>query len=314
MALKEANLFYTVLGNVDIELEAKAGDSLLVKDILVFNPVSNYMTVKTDKVSVWYGRIGGTLGSHHGLIGGRTEFGTTDIQTSVPMYKSILKYLMEKGIFTGFPISEGRKMTIDGIKQAGAVTVIVYDKYDAGDQLDDMPNGPEANEYLFINYGNCGASITDAGDHEINTPKNPGEFMNFPFGDNVPSRYTVDLLGILASDFAPSENDGTDDSCTKYLKMFKDRDVLFDEDRNGLLCFSNIVGTALSADRVGEGQSIIGNLSTVHFQKPFEPVTPLSFVSGEELTIYWTLDEGGVGQAIAIDEHEIGLIMKVTIG
>lgn len=356
MAIRERNMLKTVLGDTQFELEAKADTSILVRDIRVYNPNTDYMTVKISKTSVLYGRVGGTLGSHFGFLGGTVKHshdlltGSTTVgdQTSfadwsdvenadilvksiggaaadtlyermmqydagfLPGYRTILNYLEKKELFTGFPIPEGHSLTIDGVHKAGSVVVVLYDKYDAGDITADMENGADSDSYLFINYGNCGASIVNAGDNELNTTKNPGEFLNFPFGAVVPSRHLITLLGILASDFQPLENDGTDDSITKYLKFVRERKVLFDEDKNGLLLYGGAVGTAMVGDRVGEGQSVIGNYSTADFKEPYMFDEPIDFEQGEELVIYHTLSEGGVGQNIAIDEHEVGLILRVS--
>ena len=67
MALKEKFMLKQVYGTGAFELEAGAGESLLVKNIRVFNPVSSYATISIDKTTVGYFRIGGTLGNHLSL-------------------------------------------------------------------------------------------------------------------------------------------------------------------------------------------------------------------------------------------------------
>jgi len=64
MALREKFMVKQVYGNTDLSLEADTGKSLLVKDIFVYNPASSYLTVKTEKTTVGYFRVGGNLGSH----------------------------------------------------------------------------------------------------------------------------------------------------------------------------------------------------------------------------------------------------------
>ena len=62
---------------------------------------------------------------------------------------------------------------------------------------------------------------------------------------------------------------------------------------------------------IAEGWSPIGNYSDEDCKPPFLFPEPLTFVSGDELNIYVTLEIGSTGKAITIDKHEIGLITKV---
>lgn len=64
MAIKEAYAVKTVLGTTDLELKADPGESFLIKDVLIHNPASNYVTFKTEKTTVGYFRVAGDLGSH----------------------------------------------------------------------------------------------------------------------------------------------------------------------------------------------------------------------------------------------------------
>ena len=64
MALKESYMVKTVLGDSDLSLIADPGQSLLIKNIYIHNPASGYLTLKTEKTTVGYFRVGGALGSH----------------------------------------------------------------------------------------------------------------------------------------------------------------------------------------------------------------------------------------------------------
>ena len=115
----------------------------------------------------------------------------------------------------------------------------------------------------------------------------------------------------MASDFAPLANNGTNDIWTTFLKMFREREVLFDEDRNGLLHLGPSGVNVGGRDRVGEGWSLLGNYSDIDMRMPFTPHGPISFSSGEELLIYLTTDRAGTGQDITVDRQEIAVIQKV---
>ena len=64
MGLREPFMVKTVYGNNDFGLKAEEGKSLLVTDIFVFNPATNYITISTEKTTTGYWRVGGNLGNH----------------------------------------------------------------------------------------------------------------------------------------------------------------------------------------------------------------------------------------------------------
>lgn len=225
---------------------------------------------------------------------------------------SMLRFLGDRGIFSGFPIAEGQTLTLDAYSSANTIQMVIYEQWDPADVKPEMPNGSLSNEYLFLNYGNCGASVNVAGDTLYNTPKTPAEFPDFPFGKVVPAKHRIDILALAASTFAPGENEGTNYCNTKWLKLIKDRETLFDEDRQGLLFWARNNTADGLQDMIGEGFSMVGGLSEKDNNPPFIFNPPLSFVEGDELNIYLTTEKGGTGQNITIIEHEICLVEKVT--
>jgi len=353
--LKEPLMVKTVVGNSELTLEADPGEAFKVWDIQIYNPASNYLTIKIDKSTVGYFRVGGTLGNHLPIVNKRTEHShnlilgtegsamtakiypitnaggvasTLEYAAStgkagtykrvvqlagkhVPQDKTILGLLHQLGLFAGYPIAEGQKMTLSGVNQAGALQVVTYETYDPADITRNQPNGSEAKEFLFLNYGSSGAVINKTGDTLFNTSANPAEFPAFPFGKDVPALTEIDIIGVLASDFAPKENDGTDYSLTDYLKLVHGQKTLFDEDLNGLLLMSLLSTNEGSMDAVAEGNSLIGNFSDVDARMPFIFPQVLTFVGGEELNTYLTTTKGGAGKNIATDEQEICFIERV---
>jgi hypothetical protein len=355
MALREPLMLKTVAGNTDLTLEADPGEALRVLDIQIYNPASSYVTVKIDKTTIGYFRVGGVLGSHLPFLNRRTEhshnliLGAEGGAMTAKIYpvtdaggaassleyaastglagtykralqlanklgfntKTLLGLLRELGMFTGYPIAEGQTLTLSGVKQAGAVQLVLYEVLDPGDITKTMPNGSEATEYLFINYGSSGAAINKTGDTLINTPTNPAEFPSFPYGKDVPALTEIDVLGILASDFAPKENDGTDYSLTDFVKLIRGQTTLFDDDLKGLILDALLSTNEGTMDAIGEGVSIVGNFSDVDAKPPFIFPEPLKFVGGEEFNVYLTTTQGGSGQNISTAEQEVALIERV---
>lgn len=225
--------------------------------------------------------------------------------------KTLLGLLRQKGLWKGFPVAEGETFRIEGVEKDAAKQVVVYSILEPGDVTPEMENGSKSREYLMINYGNCGGDIQATADNLYTTSKNPAEFPDFPFGRVCPGKHEVDLYGILGSAFAPKENENDNHSYTRFLKMVKDREVLFDEDRRGIPFECRALDQGNRIDKFAAGISLIGNFSKHDRNEPlwFDP--PLTYLPGDELGIYISLVVKGTGQVIAIDEHEIGLIEKV---
>lgn len=224
--------------------------------------------------------------------------------------ETLLSYLGKLGIFKGYPIAEGETMTIEGMGGTNSICLILYESYSPADIKPDQENGSKSSEYFFINYGDTGDAINTSGDTIYDNPVTPPEFPDFPFGKVVPANHEIEIHGVLASPFAPGENDGTNYCYTQFLKFIKDREVLFDEDRNGILFLSRHTTADGAQDMKAEGFSLIGNFSEYDNNPPFLFPTPLKFQAGDELGVYVNTVKGGTGQNISLEEQQIGLIMK----
>ena len=311
MALKEPFMVKQVIGNQDLTLEAKTGESLLIKDIQIYNPADDYIKVTIEKTLVGYFRVGGVLGNHLPFLAGTIKDSNVAPRAGYPGRKTLLSYLFDKGIFKGFPVAEGQTFKITGAAGANAVQLVIYEVYEAGDQTPDKPNGSESKEYFYINYGRLTEDVTKSGTSPYSISVTPAEFPQFPFGVDVPAKHEISIHGVLASDYAPASNDGTNYAITKYLKFVKERTTLFDEDKNGLLLYSPFKNNPNSFDLVGAGLSRIGNYSTVDFKEPLIFPSPLVFTPGEELNIFLDAEVGGSGVKLTQAQTEIGLIITV---
>jgi len=346
-----------VYGSTDFELEANAGESFLVKNIRVYNPANNYATVKINRGTVGYFRVGGTLGNHlscpvgdsrhsHDLIvaaanGSLTEdhavsdaFGVanahlavtsdrdaktteTDVVqfTRVPKqnYKTVLERLYDLEIFAGYPVGEGEKLTITGVKQSACLVMVEYVRGDASQYKPNQENGSDSKEYMLLNYGRVGAAITTTVSTIYDTPQTPDEFPDFPFGKDVPAKNEITLFGILASDIYHDVG-STDDIYSTYLKLQRGRETMFDDDKNGL--FHRGIKEGLgSTNMIGRGLSIIGNDSDTDAKPPliFDP--SITFKGGDELGVYLTTVVGaGLSAAtLSAADTEVCLVEKVKV-
>lgn len=310
--LLEKNRIEHADGNVDLTLEARSGESFIIRDIFVYNPVTNYISVWLETTRVGYFRVGGELGNHLSFVRGGGVIDVAGGLPSITKQKTLLGLLRDRGLFEGYPVPSGSKITVTGAAQAGAYVAMLYDKYEEDDITADMPNGEKSNTRVWVNYGDSGAAITTAGDHVLDTPVNPAEFDDFPFGEDAPDNKNTEILGICASDFAPTENDGTNDIATKYLKLIRETDTMFDYDRNGLLMYVPGYHAALAADYVGEGISVVGNYSDRDGRLPmmFDPA--LLFIGGDRLTVQLNTVIEGTGSTISLLEQQVAFIIRTT--
>lgn len=355
MPLREPFMVKQVYDDNDLSLEAEAGKSLMVRDIIILNPANNYATISIDKDTVGYFRVGGNLGNHLGMGMGSVDHShsltvaagdgsltedhalsnayaqananlaifsdlssLTEIADMVGFngvpnigYKTILGLLTEKGIFRGYPIGEGQKLIITGVKQSGCLQLVIYSEFDAADILPTLPNGTESKEYEFINYGRVGADITTSVDTIFSTPQSPAQFPDFPFGKDVPANYQIELHGILASDIV-DDRGGNDTMNSDYLKLIRERTTLFDRDKNGLF-LKGIIGNTDGDQVIARGYSILGNYSDVDQKPPFMLDPAIVYLAGEELGIYLTTTAGASqsGSDLVVADVEIALIERV---
>lgn len=300
--LIQSNCIKHALNTAGLSLEAKSGQSLMIKAIYVgVCTTAAYLIVKIDNFTVGCFLVKGKAGNE---LGGMYK-----------AYKGInlMKLLVDRGLNFKYPIAEGQKLTIAALDGAGSIQV-VYDVYTAGDIRADMPNGTAGKNFSFIQYLGESAVIAASGDMVLSSSLTPAEFPDFPAGKPVPPRMKIKLHGITGcpvADFSSADNG----FYTTYLKLIKDREVLIDEDRSGIPFLGD--SEATGAAKYTDGESIIGSVGEVgagyfvaNRKEPlfFEPA--LVFLSGEELLIYLSWIKVGT-HTMASGLPAVGLILEV---
>lgn len=301
--LRQANCIKRAATTVALVLLADAGESFLIKKIILgATATTTDPVLRVDRKTVGFYRGGAQGISHLGHID----------DTFLPA--NLMDWLTEKGINMSIPVAEGQSFTIDrGASDTGDVT-IVYDIFDAGDIRADMPNGSESKEYNFIQYMTASAALEAVGDHLLDVSLSPAEFPDFPCGKVVPARTKIDILGVVGHPVSKGDA-GSGYTTSQYLKLIKDRETLFDEDRNGIPFFGkdNTTGTAkyeTEMSLIGDCVSVGADLADPSYGMPllFDP--PLHFESGEELLVYLTCAYNASG-TIAVAEVRVAMIMNV---
>jgi len=300
--LRQANAIKRVATTVAFALQADAGESFLIRNIIFGSTATTgFPVLRVDRK---------TVGCYRGGAQGVSHLGHDDA-TFLP--NNLMKWLADRGVNVTIPVAEGQTFTIERAGDTGDV-IVIYDIYDAADIRADMVNGSESKEYNFIQYMTASGAIVAVGDTILDVSLSPAEFPDFPCGKVVPARTVIDILGICGQPVSKGDA-GTGHTTTQYLKLVKDRETLFDEDRNGIpfMAVENTTGTAVYATDVsliGDAVSVPAALTDPCVGVPllFEP--PLHFESGEELLAYLNCSYAASG-TLAVAEIRVGMIMNV---
>lgn len=224
MALKESYMIKSnmLTATATLSLEAKVGESLLIKG-LYFGALATggFAELLIDRVSVGFFYIGDINANH-----------LEQYEVALPL-GNVFDRLVAKGILAGYPVAEGQTFEVKP-HTAGATVIgsIVYEIHEAGDMTSDMPNGSTAKEFTFLNYGTNAIQIDLETTGNLDKTRNPSEYPSFPFGDVVPANYEMDLYGFLLMSWKDAL--GNLNPNYAFLKLIKDRHVLFDDDRQGI--------------------------------------------------------------------------------
>jgi len=303
--LKQNNCTKLITAATGGSLEADTGESFLVKAVFNALPLTKtdtYLTLKIDNVTVGYYRCVGKSGNH---LGGAS---------SSTVGRNLMQFLVDRGLPFSLPVAEGQKLNISRAAGTGKI-VILYDLYDAGDIRADMPCGTASKNYGFLQYLRETDILTDAGDMILDTSLTPAEFPDFPAGKAVPAKMKIKLHGIAGcpAGYWVSNDHGM---YTTYLKLVREREVLFDEDRVGFLFWANdyLAQThpyELNKSLIGSGAEFGNSTGFFANKQPlmFDPA--IVFESGEELLVYLTWAKKGSGTMTA-NLTDVALILEVN--
>jgi len=281
MPIKNKFMVKADLGTADFTLKADEGESFLIKDVLFADSASEFSELLVDRMSIL-----ALTTKHFNTNQNFFHFALID-------RKGILKILEEAGLWKGIPLASGQTLTVKTNYDSEKRCMVFYEIHEEDDIKAEMENGTKSKEYLFINYGTNASALAATSYGDIDKPILPSEYLNFPFGDLVPSGHEVDLLAVMSCRHG---RDASTDYQLDWTKLIRGREVLFDPDRLGIF--------------TGAGQSLWGfNTRDVDKEPPVRLLPePLTFKAGEELTIQ---QHNWKGEEIAADELLLAVILKV---
>lgn len=307
--LLQGNCVKRVLGETSLSLEAKAGESFLVNRIdCKANSADEYLVLRVDRKTVGVYRAYGRAGSHLQCIGS-------------PLFPlNLMDFLTKQDVNISIPVAEGQTFSIDNINAATEI-VVTYDTYSAGDITAVMPNGSESKEYTFMQYMTSTADSAASGDLLLDVSLSPSEFIDFPCGKVVPAKTAVRMLGLVGNTWHDGGSSG-DRGYTTFVKLVKDRETLFDTDRNGIPFRGRHGGSGYNS--YIPDFSLIGGVYTqpdyaytpadeaINVGKPLMFNPALEFVSGEELLVYLTC-VFGTARKVGKDDIDLAAILHVKV-
>ncbi len=276
--LLQANKVKRITASGGGDLQAVAGRSLLVKRIYCIASTNDtYFTLRVDRVTVGIYRVKGRAGNH-----------ISSILVGYAL-KNIMEFLAENGINVSIPVAEGQTFNVSRYAETGNV-IIVYDEYDSGDMIATMPNGSAASEYVFLQYMSSSETPTASQDILFDTSLSPAEFPDFPCGKVVPANHEITLLGLVGHPFTTGAA-GPNAWGTSFVKLVREREVLFDDDRNGIPFDGQ--DAAATADAYMCNFSLIGACVPVLLDSAVKAIglpllftPPIVFGEGAELNMY----------------------------
>jgi len=256
----------------NLTVQAKVGESLKIKELRVGALASHgFCECLIDRLSVGFWYIGDINANH------------LEQCSEADALPNVFQRLQEKGVFNGYPIAEGETFEIrPAVAGATIVGAIVYEIWDAADYKPEDDSGSKSKSFTYLNYGTNAAQINAGTYGSINQSRNPAEYPAFPFGDVVPAGYEIDLMGLLLKDWG-GDVDNTANTM-RFLRLTKDRRVLWNEDRRGIYCTQ------------GMSYFTWGPIRQTNTDIKLFPA-PLTFKSGDELLV----DLSAAGNVTALD-------------
>lgn len=300
--LMQGNCVKQLTGVGGGSIESPAGQSLLIRQIYC-NPsdADAFLTLQTDRVTVGYWRLKGKTGNH-----------LSHIRTAT-MKLNVMEFLAKQGINVSIPVAEGQIFTVSRAAEEGNV-VLVFDRYAAGDIMADMPNGSGAKEYVFMQYMDIVTGRAGDGDALFDTALSPAEFPDFPCQKVVPANHRITMLGLVGCPWCDGQADNKG-FYTTHIKLIREREVLFDEDRNGIpfdayMHQGHSAHYAAGFTLIGAGMRTLGGGHGGQGEPLiFDP--PLVFEAGMELNVYAVVVEYGTDPVWTANLADLAAILKV---
>src|SRR5215471_100090 len=176
MALRQAGLIFRAEAAASLVITPRVGEGFIIRRIFASNVSGSpaHLLLVNDTARVGFFRIAGFGGSH--LLNPRSREVANNIRGS-----NMFDWMITYSNFKGIPVVQGENFTLS--TDTGTADIFVLaDSYDAADIKSTDPNGSHSPDIWFMNYGTNLSAITATGYNKLYNRRNPGEFVQFPFG------------------------------------------------------------------------------------------------------------------------------------
>jgi len=132
----------TTPANNAITLTAKSDESLMIRNITVSANTATYVNIYLNESLAGIYRVGGALGN---------QLFSANKNAPQGQNQNLLQFLSKRGIFAGFPVQAGNRLTLKGNGTINGASII-YDIYEQNDIKDEMQNGVSNKEAIQVIY------------------------------------------------------------------------------------------------------------------------------------------------------------------
>lgn len=297
MALRQAGLVFRAEAAASLAITPRVGEGFIIRRIFSANQSTTpqHLLLVNDTARVGFYRTGGFGGSH--LLSPRAQEIAGNVRGS-----NMLDWLMQRENFKGIPVVQGETFTASFDTGTGDIFILA-DSVDAADVKSTDPNGSHSADIWFVNYGTNLNAITASGYNKLDNRRNPGEFVQFPFGPAgsglVPSgkKAHISVIGGQASGrFVSGGNTAT----TFYIRPrvgTAPAQTIFDRADVGVPFLGTTPGAG--TDYTSVRQDIPSNPDS--FDPTTDILAPLDFNGNDEFSLQVQTTVVGTGQLNAGD-------------
>lgn len=295
--LKIADMVESTSGTTALTLQARAGESLLVKDIdnVIAAAGAEDISVSIDRKKIM--QFKAPAGWYH-------------LANMFPTgFFSIVGVMRVLGLLSPIPVAEGETLTITA-PGANDYLNVRYDVYDADDIQSAMKNGSKGNTYDLFQVVSNSNVLTAAGDLPLDQSDLDTLFPAFPGGVVVPARHKMTLKAMFGSPAATGSATG---QFTTKLKLLRDREDMLDADLLGIDFLGDAADAGGSVIFTPVASRIAAGVAFVH-PRIFVFDDPVIFEAGSELNVYATIGDSGAGSDFTAGQVKVGMLFDVEVG
>jgi len=256
----------------DLTLTPPAGRALMVHDIEVATNTPGWAVIKSGLVTVGFFEIGPAVRNHLQPYWG--GYGNV----------SLLKNAKNKGLFNGYPVSEGDPFVVSCSESVDYIRVI-YDENDAGDIKGTEQDGKSADERFCVFYGTNKNEIDASAYTPIDKSLMPSEYKAWPFELDVPPGYSIIVYGLAFLEVEENSYPGSQNAYirSKRLRIKINREELWHPNEDGFLVLGDGAVDDSKNYAYGLGKNVIPYVGQKYTGNLFWLPDPKELVAGDEV-------------------------------